>query len=499
MASSEDQPVSFAQRANAIFTVWFTGIAILSDGYNGAIIGNLDLIFTALYPESFTTDIYTRVSHAFMIGEIIGMCAFAVIVDRIGRKAGVVATTLILIVGVILSAAASGRDQNGMFWMLIVARGLVGVGAGGEYPVCGASAIEVSNGPLTRKRRGLMMSLTCDLMADLGFVIGGIVPLVVLFAFHQSHFEVVWRLCLAIGAVLPLSIFYFRLKMISNTQYEKHALRSNVPYKLIFKRYWRSILGTSILFFLYDYIAWPFSLFSSVIFSHFNAGESIWKSIAWGTLVNAFYVPGCLIGGYIADTKFGRRKTIAMGFTIQAILGFIIGGAFNPLTNNAFGAFVFLYGLFVAVGEVGPGSCVILVSGESFPTPIRGHFLGLASAFGKAGSAIGSTVFTSILARYSNSSDPNKGSQVAFLIGSAFAVLGAICALLLLPDTPKDLEVEDEAFREYLEANGFDTSQMGMGVARREKTTDEEVGDEKVVMEKGEKQVVVAEQPVVGY
>lgn len=126
-------------------------------------------------------------------------------------------------------------------------------------------------------------------------------------------------------------------------------------------------------------------------------------------------------------------------------------------------------------------------------------FLGLASAFGKAGSAIGSTVFTSILARYSNSSDPNKGSQVAFLIGSAFAVLGAICALLLLPDTPKDLEVEDEAFREYLEANGFDTSQMGMGAARREKTTDEEVGDEKVVMEKGEKQVVVAEQPVVGY
>lgn len=62
------------------------------------------------------------------------------------------------------------------------------------------------------------------------------VPLVVLFAFHQSHFEVVWRLCLAIGAVLPLSIFYFRLKMISNTQYEKHALRANVPYKLIFKR-----------------------------------------------------------------------------------------------------------------------------------------------------------------------------------------------------------------------------------------------------------------------
>ena len=34
---------------------------------------------------------------------------------------------------------------------------------------------------------------------------------------------------------------------------------------------------------------------------------------------------------------------MAIGFTLQAILGFIIGGTFNLLVANAFGAFVFLY------------------------------------------------------------------------------------------------------------------------------------------------------------
>lgn len=51
---------------------------------------------------------------------------------------------------------------------------------------------------------------------------------------------------------------------------------------------------------------------------------------------------------------------MAIGFGVQAILGFIIGGTFNLLVANAFGAFVFMYALFVACGEVGPGSGIIL-------------------------------------------------------------------------------------------------------------------------------------------
>lgn len=54
--------------------------------------------------------------------------------------------------------------------------------------------------------------------------------------------------------------------------------------------------------------------------------------------------------------------------------------------------------------------------------------------------------------------DPNKSNQVAFLIGSAFAVLGALNAWFIIQDGSKVLDNEDEIWKEYLVANGWDAS-----------------------------------------
>jgi MFS family permease len=110
--------------------VVFSGLAIGSDGFNASIIGNLSLIFGVLYPDLSTT-MYSRLSNAFIIGMIVGMLGFGYISDRLGRKSGAVLTTLILVVGIALSAASSGKDELGMFWMLVISRGIAGVGAGG--------------------------------------------------------------------------------------------------------------------------------------------------------------------------------------------------------------------------------------------------------------------------------------------------------------------------------------------------------------------------------
>lgn len=110
--------------------VIFSGLAIGSDGFNSSIIGNLSLIFGILYPD-LSTAMYSRLSNAFIIGMIIGMLGFGIISDRLGRKSGAVLTTLILVVGIALSAGSSGTTQDGMFWMLVVSRGIAGVGAGG--------------------------------------------------------------------------------------------------------------------------------------------------------------------------------------------------------------------------------------------------------------------------------------------------------------------------------------------------------------------------------
>jgi MFS family permease len=85
-----------------------------------------------IYPESLTTAVAARLSNAFMVGMIIGMLSFGYISDKLGRKTGAVLTTVILVLGIALSAGASGVTENGMFWMLIIARGIAGVGAGGS-------------------------------------------------------------------------------------------------------------------------------------------------------------------------------------------------------------------------------------------------------------------------------------------------------------------------------------------------------------------------------
>jgi MFS family permease len=114
-----------------VMMVVFSGLAIGSDGFNASIIGNIELLMEVIYPQALTTAVAARLSNAFMVGMIIGMLLFGYISDKLGRKTGAVLTTAILVLGIALSAGASGLTDDGMFWMLIVARGIAGVGAGG--------------------------------------------------------------------------------------------------------------------------------------------------------------------------------------------------------------------------------------------------------------------------------------------------------------------------------------------------------------------------------
>jgi len=55
-----------------------------------------------------------------------------------------------------------------MFWMMVVARGIAGFGAGGEYPVCGTSATEAADETAKlRDRRGFLVAMTTNTALDL--------------------------------------------------------------------------------------------------------------------------------------------------------------------------------------------------------------------------------------------------------------------------------------------------------------------------------------------
>ncbi|BAE57925.1 major facilitator superfamily domain-containing protein [Aspergillus flavus] len=473
--SSEDVEAGQSGKSSGVLNVFISGLALFSDGYNAQIncLPLTSFLVYGRYKDGMSPTIKGRLSNSFLIGEIFGMLFFGVLIDRLGRRTGVVAATTFLVLGIALAAAAHGKSELGMFWMMIIARGVAGFGAGGEYPVCATSATEAADETTKlRKNRGFLVASTTDFAVDLGFVSAGIVALIVLACYGQETRSGVWRVSFGLGFVLPLVICFFRIRMINSTQYQKHSIKSRYPYGLILKRYWKPMLGTcgspnhlsmcssadfvALAWFCYDFVTYPFGIFSSTIIQQLMTDNSTVQNIGYGTVINCFYLPGCLLGGYLMD-KIGRKQNMTLGFMLWAIWGFILGGALHPI-QSVFPLFVVMYGIFMALGEMGPGVSTFLCAAESFPTPLRGHFLGFAAAVGKAGASIGTEVFTPI----QNSFDTTaKGQQAVFLIASAFTVVGGLIAWFLIPDMSRELEDEDARFKAYLEENGYDVSHYG--------------------------------------
>lgn len=155
--------------------------------------------------------------------------------------------------------------------------------------------------------------------------------------------------------------------------------------------------------------------------------------------------------------RIGRKQNMTLGFFIWAIWGFILGAALKPIQTIP-SLFIIMYGIFNGLGEMGPGVSTFVCSAESFPTPLRGHFLGFAAAVDKAGASIGTEVFTPIQNSFDSTA---KGQQAVFLIGSGFTVAGGLIAWFLIPDMSKELEAEDAKFKAFLRENGYDISSFG--------------------------------------
>ncbi|KAK7039237.1 hypothetical protein VNI00_010142 [Paramarasmius palmivorus] len=456
VARAEKKPQP--SKLSSVFSVLVAGVALFSDGYNIQIIGYMNPILSKLYPDAATTEMKTRLSNSILIGEVFGMILFGLCIDRWGRKMGIIATTAFLVFGIVLATAAHGTTPTGMLWMMVIARGVAGVGAGGEYTFVPLTNPGTSSGTnvlrSVRKRRGALVATATNVAIISGFVGSSITAIIVIAAFHDRARDAVWRTCFGIGIILPLTIFFFRMRLVDSTQYHKHAIKRNFPWKLAIRRYWKAMLGCCGAC---DVVVYPFNLLAPTIVAEFTSSSSLVESTGWSALVNSFALPGALFGGLLID-RIGRRQTYTLGFTVVAIFGFVIGGAMVPL-RKTFPAFVVLFGLFQSFLSVGPGNCNFLVSSESFPTPIRGHFLGFSAAVGKAGAAVGTQVFPIIMNRFSTAI---KGQQAIFLVGSAICVVGAVVVWFLVPDMDNQLESEDARFKKYLEENGYDTSEMGI-------------------------------------
>lgn len=212
-----------------------------------------NVLFRKAFKKEYTAAVSTQVSNALLVGEIIGQIVIGLTCDYLGRKVAIVTTTLMIIIGGILATAAHGNTILGMFWMITIARGVVGFGTGGEYPASSTSASEAAN-EHTLKRRGPIFILVTNLPLSFGGPLAVIVFLIVYSICGPNHLSTVWRVCFGIGCLLPLTVFYFRLKMLNSKLYRRGAIKKRVPYGLVLRYYWKSLIGTCGAWFIYDFV-----------------------------------------------------------------------------------------------------------------------------------------------------------------------------------------------------------------------------------------------------
>ncbi|QFZ25421.1 putative glycerophosphoinositol permease [Clavispora lusitaniae] len=470
--------LSKRKRAADIFTIVCSGFALISDGYQNNVMTMLNTLFATLYPKEYGTNMKTNVSNASLVGTIFGQVIIGILSDRMNRKQAVVIATLFLVFGTIMCAASHGKSVNGMFWMLIIFRGVTGFGIGAEYPSCSVSANEAANE--TVRRRGGVFCLVTNL--PLSF--GGPFALIIFLIVYQitGTKDSLWRTMFAIGAFWPLSVFYFRYKMATSELFKKSAIRKNVPYFLAVKYYWRRLLGTCLCWFLYDFVTFPNGIFSGTIISSVLKGKdkkNMEKIAEWNLLLGIIAIPGVIVGAYLCD-KIGRRNTLALGFSGYIVFGLIIGCSFDKIKDIT-GLFIVFYGLMMSMGNLGPGDMMGLTSSECFATPVRGTFYGFSAAIGKVGAVVGTKSFTPI--------QNNIGKKWTFIIAAICGLLGVATALLCIPQlTDDDLMKEDINFKNYLVQHGW-TGHFGFEEELDSVNTnsDEDVEKENIVAEPSKK------------
>lgn len=62
-------------------------------------------------------------------------------------------------------------------------------------------------------------------------------------------------------------------------------------------------------------------------------------------MINLFYIPGTVLGAFVSDW-IGPRYTLALGVTLQAVIGFIMAGAYEKIAQpNVVAGFAVVYGM----------------------------------------------------------------------------------------------------------------------------------------------------------
>jgi MFS family permease len=340
--------------------------------------------------------------------------------DRIGRKATLIVTLLMMGLASALVGVLPGTNSIGIAApiLLVVLRLLQGIAVGGEWS--GSVLLSMEWGK--QRRRGLMASWP-QMGVPIGLLLGTGAMTAIALSFPDAFKAWAWRIPFLASLLLVAIGLWVRLKVLETPLFAKLVQKKTVartPTLEVLRRYPRQVLLSALLrmseqapFYIYSAFALTY------IKEHLHRGEGLGlAAVTVGGALELILIPTF---GNLSD-RVGRRRVYATGAVLIGVTAF---PAFL-LMNTKAAAAVVLGVAIIAIPhamQYGPQSSYIA---ENFPTGLAyaGSGLGYQAASLIAGGPA-PLLATWMLA--------NFGWQAISVYIIACAVLTLI-AVALLPD-----------------------------------------------------------------
>jgi len=370
-------------------------------------------------------------------GQLVGALGFGWIAERWGRRRSMLATLLIFSLGALACAAATSYDT--LWWL----RFIQGIGLGGEIPLMAAYLNEFAHA----KGRG-RFSLSVQVLFSIGLLAVAIVSVYVV-----PHWG--WRWMFIIGAIPALVAIPMRSLLPESPRWLASQGRNDeadralarietiaandgkvVPplpadlpmvieakprivelFKGIYLRRTLSVwlLWIGAYFVSYGITAWMPSLFRTA----YKLGVE--QSLTYGLIMSSVGLCGAFSAVYLIDA-IGRRPLLilSLGCCCVPLLSF----AFLPQLTAGWTLAVATTGfMFLSLSLIS----LATYTAEIYPTHLRALGGGVASAFQRGASMVGTTVVGWVL--------PHYGVNAVFVMFGLFALMGAIVAVFFAVET----------------------------------------------------------------
>ncbi|KAI6043943.1 major facilitator superfamily domain-containing protein [Pisolithus marmoratus] len=409
---------------------------------------SLPSVLTRQYPESqFGTQYYSKlVASIAFAGKLDSTCSMP---PRV-----VVAAILVIMFSLVSGGLIGAGFDIGVtvIWTCCI-RFFLGMTTCAEHP-CGrfCTSEQAEEDRIAKNAHPWRLVLGTNTVIDMGFVMAAFAPLVLYWTHGETHFGTIWNGSLALGTVPAFFLLLFSAKELDYCRCKHSVPVVRIPFRIALRRYWKNLLGLSLAWFLYDFITYPLGIYASTIT---NNNSSLSIVFGWSVVIDLFYIPGAVAGTVLIDVV-SPKTVMIIGLLLQAAMGFIMGALLSPLTSHV-ALFAVPYGIFLSLGEFGPGSCLRVLAAKIGPTAICRQYGGMAVAIGKVGAFIGMWAFGGLKTA--------KGITGPFWTCGGLAVLSALVTTFLVKSLTHDgAKFQDKAFRQYLEENGFDDNLLDVPI-----------------------------------